>query len=326
MPNTGAESPVVLDSGHLHIAVAVIRDSHGRILISERKTDCAYAGQWEFPGGKVEQGETVQQALVRELQEELGLDIHSSRKLITIQHAYPDRRVHLDTWEVTSWSGQPESREGQRFEWVVAADLLSYPMLEANRPIVAAALLPDRYMITPQLGDDAELLRGIDQALASGISLFRLRQPDLDDGRYLLLAEKARVLAERHAATLLVDRKAVSQELGLGLHLSSRELMSASGRPVPDDLPCAASCHDPEELKQACKLGVDFAVIGPIGLTQSHPGQRPLGLERASDWVGGAGLPVYGIGGMREADIPRVRACGMQGIAAIRGLWPHTPG
>ncbi|MGH8562081.1 MAG: 8-oxo-dGTP diphosphatase MutT, partial [Nevskiales bacterium] len=102
----------------LPIAVAVVSDADGRILISERKPDCAYAGQWEFPGGKCEPGETVEAALIRELHEELGIQVESARPLIRLSHRYPDRHVLLDTWRVTAWQGRPEAREGQRFEWV----------------------------------------------------------------------------------------------------------------------------------------------------------------------------------------------------------------
>ncbi|MGH8459081.1 MAG: NUDIX domain-containing protein, partial [Nevskiales bacterium] len=102
----------------LHIAVGVVSDAGGRVLISQRKPDCAYAGQWEFPGGKCEPAEGVEQALARELHEELGLTVHATRPLIRLRHAYPDRRVLLDTWRVTSWSGTATARENQIFEWV----------------------------------------------------------------------------------------------------------------------------------------------------------------------------------------------------------------
>jgi 8-oxo-dGTP diphosphatase len=104
----------------LHVVAAVVRDSSNRILIAKRAPDVHMGGLWEFPGGKAENSETREQALVRELQEELGLTATSYRPLIRIPHHYPGKSVLLDVWEVTGWLGEPHGREGQPIRWVNA--------------------------------------------------------------------------------------------------------------------------------------------------------------------------------------------------------------
>ncbi len=126
----------------LHVAAGVIVGPDGRILIAERATHRHQGGLWEFPGGKVEAGETAQSALARELWEELNIHVASARPLIQIRHRYPDKSVLLDVWRVESFSGEPHGREGQPLAWVEPEGLLEYAFPAANVPIVTAARLP----------------------------------------------------------------------------------------------------------------------------------------------------------------------------------------
>ena len=133
----------------IHVVAAVIRGADGRILIARRAATQHQGGLWEFPGGKVEAGESVDAALARELREELGIEVSRSRALIKVSHDYPDKQVLLDVWEVTGFTGEPHGAEGQPLAWVSPRDLVNYEFPEANAPIVAAARLPDRYLVTP---------------------------------------------------------------------------------------------------------------------------------------------------------------------------------
>jgi 8-oxo-dGTP diphosphatase len=121
----------------VHVAVGVIVDAEQRLLIALRPAESHQGGLWEFPGGKLEQGETVQQALARELHEELGIQASSYRRLLEVQHDYGDKAVLLDVWWVDGFSGQLEGREGQPIKWVRADQLVDYRFPEANQPIVA---------------------------------------------------------------------------------------------------------------------------------------------------------------------------------------------
>ncbi|WP_226665738.1 8-oxo-dGTP diphosphatase MutT [Microbulbifer aggregans] len=122
----------------VHVAVGVVRRADGRILLAKRPDHLHMGGRWEFPGGKVEDGETVQQALARELREELAIDIQALSALIEVRYEYPEKTVLLDTWEVTEFSGEARGVEGQSLAWVAVDDLSQYEFPDANEPIVAA--------------------------------------------------------------------------------------------------------------------------------------------------------------------------------------------
>ena len=122
----------------LHVAVAVIRNAQNDILISRRHADAHQGGLWEFPGGKVRRGESLQQALGRELREELGIEIGAIRPLLQVEHDYGDRQVLLDVWLVREFSGEARSLEGQPLRWVAPTELAHYAFPAANRPILEA--------------------------------------------------------------------------------------------------------------------------------------------------------------------------------------------
>ncbi|HXG29244.1 MAG TPA: Nudix family hydrolase [Nevskiales bacterium] len=313
----------------LHIAVGVVSDAGGRILISERKPDCAYAGQWEFPGGKCEPGEPVTAALARELREELSLTVRAARPLIRLEHRYPDRHVLLDTWRVTAWEGVPEARENQRFAWVPATELDRYPMLAANRPIVRAVQLPETYLITPAPGRDRDaFVAALAHSLAAGVRLVRLRAPALAVDDYAALASRCLAACRQEGARLLLDRDpGLVERLGAdGLHLDARTAARLRARPLAAGRLFAVSCHDGTELEQALALDADFAVLGPLAATPSHPGQAGIGWSAFVRLVGERPLPVYGIGGLQPQDLDTAWRHRAQGIAAIRGLWRPAMG
>jgi len=133
MPNTAANKRV-------HVAVGVIRNPLGDILIARRANGAHQGGLWEFPGGKVEAGEGVSEALARELHEELGIyiELASCRSLIEINHDYSDKTVFLDVWLVTKFSGEAVGREGQPLRWVSPKSLSDYVFPAANVAIVEA--------------------------------------------------------------------------------------------------------------------------------------------------------------------------------------------
>ncbi len=122
----------------VHVAVGVLLNSRGEILISRRHADSHQGGLWEFPGGKLESGENVQAALQRELLEELGIDVQASRALLEVRHDYPDKQVLLDVWLIDRFSGEATGREGQPLCWCPPGELVNYDFPAANHPIVEA--------------------------------------------------------------------------------------------------------------------------------------------------------------------------------------------
>ena len=308
----------------VHVAAAAIVNDSNEVLIARRPEHAHQGGLWEFPGGKVEDGESVLQALHRELYEEIGIETLESRPLIRLHYDYPDKSVLLDVWLVTRFSGAPHGREGQPVRWVPRASLSSYDYPAANRPIVTALQLPNRYLITPSPGNNWDnFFEGLTNSLRTGITLVQLRAPELAAADYVALAKESLQLCRQYDATLLLNGEPqwVDSVGAHGVHLNSRRLRALSGRPLPSDLWVAASCHNAQEISQANGINVDFAVLAPVLATQSHPQAVPLGWEAMRRLTDAANFPVYALGGMTPDHLPLAFEHGGQGIAAIRGLW-----
>lgn len=120
----------------VHVVAGIIYGKNGQVLIAKRADHLHKGGLWEFPGGKVDEGESARQALVRELREELAIETTACQPFMEIHHDYPDKQVHLDFWKVTGFEGDPVGNEGQPIEWVATEKLMNYPFPEANQPVV----------------------------------------------------------------------------------------------------------------------------------------------------------------------------------------------
>ena len=318
MPNTGPECSLATSvAAPLQVAVGVIRNPAGEILVTRRNDAAHQGGLWEFPGGKVEPGETVQQALLRELREELAIGVLQSQPLIRINHTYPDLQVQLDVWSVEAYSGVPASCEGQPLQWLAPDRLTDLSFPEANLPIITAARLPEYYAIL-QGRSVAELSERLLRLLQRGIKLIQLRAKSLSKKAVARFLSAAYPMCRQQGARLLVNSAmlAVAERAADGVHLTSRHLLQLQAR--PDHVGwLAASCHNPEELQHAEEIGVDFAVLAPVLPTASHPGARTLGWQRFSDLLENVNLPVYALGGMTLDDVKKARQAGAQGVAGI---------
>lgn len=122
----------------LRVVAAALFDSAGRVLIAQRPEGKHMAGWWEFPGGKVADGETDAQALVRELREELGVESHAMQLISTMSHEYPDRVVDLVLWHAALANGEPRGLDGQQLKWVDCQSLGSERLLPADLPLIPA--------------------------------------------------------------------------------------------------------------------------------------------------------------------------------------------
>lgn len=299
----------------VEVAAAVIQRADGAFLLARRPAGKVYAGYWEFPGGKIEPGEDPERALARELHEELGIDARTCFPWITREYVYPHAAVRLSFFRVTAWSGEPHPREDQAIAWQRFDAPLAEPMLPANAPVLAALALPQEYAITDaQSRGIPEMLARIEARLAAGLKLIQVRDRGLEDRAAFV--GKVVQLAHAHGARVLVSGGPTP---GDGLHLTAAQLMQATERPA--GALAAASCHSTEELQRAMALGFDFAVLGPVKATASHPEAHPIGWHGFERIAFGASIPVYAIGGLRRADLERAWRAGAHGVAMIRGAW-----
>lgn len=315
--------------GVLHVAVGVVRDSDGRILVAQRGPKAHLPGLWEFPGGKRKPGEQRIDTLRRELNEEVGIEVWAANPLICVAHDYAEGRVELDVWEITAWEGEVRSAEGQAIQWVKEDELCQLDMPPADGPIVQAIQLPSYYLVSPEpsLTQPTAFVDRLIRCLGRGVTLVQLRvkrEPKSvrDRARLIWLIRDVVAVSSDAGAKLLLNAPLELERYFAdvaGLHLSARRLAQTNER--PDVSLVGASCHDAKELERAEQLGVSFAVLGSVKTTESHPGGRILGWEGFESLVRDARLPVFALGGMQLKDLTEARARGGQGIAAIRSLW-----
>jgi len=306
-----------------HVAVGVIINPAGEILLAQRPDHLHQGGLWEFPGGKLEAGETVLQALARELREEVAITLQQAQPLIRIPYHYPEHSVLLDVWQVVSFEGEPRGQEGQPIRWVTPEQLSDYALPAANRPIVAAARLPDSCMITGQLESAEDWLSRLERALRRGVRLVQLRLKQHPAKTVESLTNQALSLCRGFDCQVILnaDPECFRHLEVDGFHLTAAALQHYTTRPVAGGKWLSASIHDPAELTLAMQLDVDFGLIAPVLQTTTHPDVRPLGWEQFHVMAEQAAFPVYALGGMQLDDIPRAREAGGQGIAGIGLFW-----
>jgi 8-oxo-dGTP diphosphatase len=322
------------------VAVAILLQADGRFLLSSRPEGKPYPGYWEFPGGKIEPGESVRDALVRELLEELNVTITHATPWFTFMMHYTHATVRLNCWRVTQWHGEMRGMEGQRFAWQRAEDLrknaLSVaPTLPGCVPIFKALMLPPAYLITnaSEMGVDAYLqhLRALSGESASNspqnkgfvpektVRMIQVREKAMPREALTAFAKEVIAIARRHDMKVLINGDAALAEAlhADGVHLTSAQLAALDARPqVPL---VGASVHTRAELERAAALQCDFAVLGAVNATHSHPGQTPIGWTRFAELTAAAPIPCYAIGGMRMSDLATAIEHGAHGIAMQRG-------
>ena len=317
----------------IEVSAAVLQRPDGSFLLAQRPADKIWAGYWEFPGGKIEPGETPYHALVRELREELGIGVETAYPWITRIFTYPHAMVRLNFFRVTEWCGELHPHEGQEFAWQPSlSPTLSRkrereqigvsPILPANAPILRALELPDLYAISNvrELGVE-EFLQRLEAALQNGLRLLQLREKHLSRDELRELARRVTALAHEHGARVLLNGDvALAQEVGAdGVQLTAAQLAGLHERPTVDW--CAASCHNAEELRRAEALGCDLALLSPVLPTLSHPGAPHLGWKNFSAIAVGSSIPVYALGGLTRNDMQTAWRHGAHGISLLRQAW-----
>jgi 8-oxo-dGTP diphosphatase len=304
------------------VAAAVLMRNDGTVLLASRPEGKGWAGWWEFPGGKIEVGESPTEALRRELDEELGIQVETAYPWLVRTFAYPEKTVKLHFFIVRAWAGNPEGREGQQLSWQNPFNLTVSPMLPANAPILNALKLPDIYAITNahEMGEDV-FLEALTNRLASGLKLIQVREKNLAADALMAFSKKVTGIAHQHGACVLMngDVELVEAVGADGVHLSSLAL--ASIKTKPEGMLVAASCHHAQDLALAAQLQLDFVLLSPVLPTLSHPDAATLGWEAFANLKSDYPLPVYALGGMNPQLLEQAWTSGAHGIAMQRAVW-----
>jgi 8-oxo-dGTP diphosphatase len=307
----------------IHVMAGLLIE-HGCVCITRRRDDAHQGGKWEFPGGKLEAGEDPLTGLKRELHEELGIVVSEAAPFAQVRHVYPEVDVLLDVWRVDRYDGSPHGRETQELRWAEIARLEPAEFPDADRSVLRRLQLPPLYLLSDVEKAGREVfLRRLARALRAGARLVQLREPQMDRASFTSYARQVAALCHDCGGRFLVnaDPSWVGECEADGVHLNSARLMGLSERPLTPRHWVGASCHNASELAKAEALGLDFAVLGPVRSTASHPGAATLGWERFAALCGSTVLPVYAIGGMRAADLAAARSAHGHGLAMISGVW-----
>jgi 8-oxo-dGTP diphosphatase len=318
----GRDLPAVQGRPVVEVAVGVVLRADGAVLFGQRVAGKPYAGWWEFPGGKLEKGESVTEALQRELHEELGIEVAASSPWVVREHDYPHAYVRLHFHRVEDWRGELRAREGQALRWQFPHAIEVAPLLPAAIHVVGWLRLPSLFAISSatELGK-ARFLASLVTRLSKGPCVVQLREPGLNPDRFDALFHEVQVLCLRHGAPLLVNsaHPASYWKAAGGVHLRALDLTRCKERPAARWV--GASCHDEAEFARACALGVDYVLLGPVMPTASHPGAPGIGWQQFSRLAGTSPVPVYALGGLTEADAQQARRAGAHGIAMLRAAW-----
>lgn len=304
------------------VAAGVLIRPDGHFLLARRPAGKPYASYWEFPGGKVESGEPIAKALVRELHEELGIDIGTAYPWVVRVFDYPHALVRLHFFRVFEWRGELRAREHQGFGFFSTRTLPAGLMLPATVPVLRWLDLPPLYAISGVALLGRELfLRCLESALARGLKLLQFREPALDDADAASIFDQVRARVRAAGAAVFVNsrhRQTLWDEAD-GVHLTSSDLATMNRRPQVEWV--GASVHSTAEIELASAMGVDFVAAGPVQSTASHPHSAPLGWDAFEKMVGHATMPAYALGGLRASDLPIAMRHGAHGIASLSAVW-----
>jgi len=331
----------------IFVAAGMILRPDGCLLLGQRPEGKSWAGWWELPGGKIEPGETVRQALVRELHEELSITVTHATPWVRYVYEYEKTIAHLHLWRVTGWEGAPMGRENQALAWIDPhrQSLQVSPVLPATLAPLRWIQLPQRYLLT-SIGDAAglpEFLQRLNRTLGSGERwLVQFREPawqsrQAQEGEAAAVARAVngqsdglyqafmQVLAccKRHGTPCLVNsihpQAWWPQADGVHLRAVDARAWQRQNRDRPQGL-LGVSAHNADELATARALQADFAVLGHVLDTPSHPDVPGMGWEEFAHQTEHAGLPVYALGGQSADTLDIAQEHSAHGVAGVRYL------
>ena len=309
---------------HINVAVGILIDSNKKILLAQRPKFRSCSGWWEFPGGKLEKNEVPEEALTRELKEEINIDVVNCEKWVTRNYAYEEHNVTLYFFKVTEWNGELNPKENQKLLWINPREVDKTTILPPNVFILNALSLPTYYGIT----NISETHKGVFlvqllKQLEHGLRMIQIREKNLplEELKEITL-EIIRICKPFSAKIILNSNIELANELNAnGVHLNSIELKKFTKK--PKNIIVGASCHSEIDLKIAQDKEVDFVVFSPVNKTISHPEIVPLGWVKFLSIANKFDIPIYALGGMKKSDINNALDSGAIGVASQRNIWSN---
>lgn len=310
----------------LLVVAGVLEDASGRVLIARRPEHKHHGGFWEFPGGKLEPGESPARGLGRELHEELGIDVAASVHLGVVLEPRPEQDLHLLVRRVVCWHGQPEALEHTALAWVAPAELEQWPLAPADQRLAAWLRAPRLLAVTPgpEAFAESDWPALIQRALERGAQRVHFRAGAQSwRAHSRLLAHLVRLVHDADAAVALHDLPDLARDLRAdALHLSERLAQSLTDREVLQwSGPLGVSIHAHTDPKTIERLKPDYLLLGQVHDTASHPDRRGMGWPAFAELAQGQHAPVYAIGGLGLHDLAIARDHGAVGIAAISAFF-----
>jgi len=302
------------------VAVGILRNDN-KVLLAQRPEPKPYHGWWEFPGGKVENNESPEQALKRELKEELGININGCSPWIIRQHSYEHASVRLHFFLVSKWDGDVVPQENQNINWADPKNPEVTPILKANSIIFKALSLPPIYAITNFSELKDKFLSALKRKIENGLQLIQIREKNLEINDLIDFCKEIQRLTKNYDVSILLNSNIeLAIDLGLdGVHLNSSQIYQDLS--IPKGWIIGASCHTPEDLKMVEEKKYSFALLSSVNKTQSHPELKPMGWEKFKQIINGFQIPIYALGGMTEYDKNNAYVSGSIGIASQRAIW-----
>lgn len=310
----------------IDVAIGILQRD-GEVCLSLRQKHQHLADLWEFPGGKMEAGESAEQALQREFQEELGVETGQWRKLMVVPWHYEAVSVRLHVYTTGDFSGEPHGNEGQLVEWCPMNQLHNRSFPDANKGILLALKLPTTFLTIGGFEDDDDCLKRFESALKNGVRLAQFKSKGLAEKAFVELAKKLILLAHEYDAKLLLNADPeVLKSLpeADGIQLSSSQAKNYRKRPIAENKLFSVSTHSLSDMESAMEIEADILQLSPIKYTSAHPDIDPIGWQGMVEMIDEVAIPVYALGGMKLEDVEEATANGAQGVVLTKGLWPDS--
>ena len=307
---------------HVNVSVAVLINNNRQVLLGQRLHPKSWEGWWEFPGGKIEKGETSVDALYREIDEEIGVKITQFKKWVIRKYSHGGNDITLHFFKVYGWEGEVTSKENQKLVWTHLQNPNVSPILPANLFIQKAFDLPKYYAIT-NLSETSKkvFFNQLQNRISNGLKMIQVREKNISFDEFKIFSNEVIKICKPKGVKVIINSDVnLAYEIKAdGVHLRSKDLISI--KKIPKNLIVSASCHTQEEIYIAEKLNINFLVLSAIKKTLSHPDIKPIGWDEFEKIVNRVNTPIYALGGLGVNDYSVALENGAIGIASQRSIW-----